>query len=189
MCVASATEPSFTKRFLPTKQDELTLLWGWSSLTVPRQTSVASASLLKFVSESIVTWKFVKECWSLLRCSRVLRAVNLPEGCWWGCFSDITPKDVWRKDIWGTADITWHRPTSQLVSDFFEGCENVLYQLKVQGRLWRKRLYSSREKWVNCFLLHQAWAYSWSLVVSIVTVVCAVQAKRKGNWVSPAPDF
>lgn len=48
--------------------------------------------------------------------------------------------------MWGTTDITWHHPTSQLVSDFSEGCENILYQVKVQGRLWRrKRLYSSRE--------------------------------------------
>lgn len=92
----------------------------------------------KFISECIVTWKFVKEHQSLRRCSRVM-AVNFPERCWWECCSDVTLKDVWRKDIWGTTDITWHHPTSQLVSDFSEGCENILYQVKSTREVVEKK--------------------------------------------------
>lgn len=99
----------------------------------------------KFISECIVIWRFVKEHWSSLSSSGIM-AVNFPEGCWQGRCSDVTLQDVWRKEVWGTTDITWHHPTSQLASDFSEGCENILYQVKVQGRLQgRKKLYCSRE--------------------------------------------
>lgn len=124
----------------------------------------------EFISECIVMWKFVKEHWCSLSSSGVM-AVNFPEWSWWGRCSDVTLQDVWRKDVWGTIDITWHHPTSQLVSDFSEGCENILYKVKVQGRLQgRKKLYSSREnesidssyimfKRMACPLLFSLWLF------------------------------
>lgn len=134
-------------RMLASYKPGYTLLSRWSSWTVPKQTILASASLLPISLTEVFFRKHpdLKVCKATLRCCRVM-AVNVLERCWRGCCSNVTLKDVWRKDIWGTTDITQHHPTSQLVSDFSEGCEKIFYQVKVQERLWRrKKFYASRE--------------------------------------------
>lgn len=174
MHIASVTEPSSTKWLLPMKQDKSAVkmkLWNCTQANFFGQCFFTGHSpAQELISECTAIWKFAKEPWCSLSSSGAV-AVNVPGGCWWGRCSDVTLQDVWRKDVWGTTDITWHHPTSQLVSDFSEGCENILYKVKVNGRLqWRKKLYSPREnesiassyivlKFMACPLLFLLWCF------------------------------
>lgn len=146
MHVACVAEPSFTKCLLPINQDKLCCQDEVLEL-YPNKPFRPECFFTAHFPKTFFFRKHpdLKVCKATLRYCRVM-AVNFSEGCWRGCCSNVTLKDVWRKDSWGTTDITSHHPTSQLVSDFSEGCKKIFYQVKVQGRLWRrKQLCASKE--------------------------------------------